>query len=309
VVLAIGGNALLPRGGRLDASVQLEQLRRIGPALARLASEHELVIVHGNGPQVGMLALESSSDESLSSAYPLDDLVAETQGMIGYWLQQTITSNGGGPAVTIVSQTVVDPQDPAFADPTKFIGQVYDRARAQTLAEQNGWVVKADGQAWRRVVPSPRPCDVVELDIVDVLLHGGVSVVVSGGGGIPVTRSGQTLVGVEAVVDKDLTAALVAERLGADVLVVATDVEAVMTGFGTAAEASIVAATPEELSRLELPAGSMGPKVEAAAQFVTATGRRAAIGSLDDLARLVAGTVGTQVQPAVVDAALQAGRV
>jgi len=228
--------------------------------------------------------------------------------MIGYWLQQTIASHGGGLAVTIVSQTVVDPQDPAFADPTKFIGQVYDRARAQALAAQNGWVVKPDGQAWRRVVPSPRPCDVVELDIVDTLLRDGVAVVVSGGGGIPVTRSGQQLTGVEAVVDKDLTAALVAERIGADVLVVATDVAAVMTGFGTPEEAAIAGATPEELGRLDLPAGSMGPKVEAAARFVTATGRRAAIGSLDDLTNLVAGTVGTQVRPAVVDAAVQVGR-
>lgn len=297
VVLAIGGNALLPRGGRLDASVQLDQLRRVGPALAELAQRHQLVVVHGNGPQVGMLALESSADGALSAAYPLDDLVAETQGMIGYWLQQTITTHGGGPAVTLVSQTVVDPDDPAFAAPTKFIGPTYDREQAQALAAQNGWDVRADGTAWRRVVPSPVPVDVVELHVVDRLLGHGVTVVVAGGGGIPVTRSEEGLAGVEAVVDKDLTAALVAERLGADLLVVATDVAAVMTGFGTTAQQPITHAAPDELDRLDLPAGSMGPKVRAASQFVAATGGRAVIGSLEHLGDLVAGTSGTQVGP------------
>lgn len=295
VVLAVGGNALLPRGGRLDASVQLNQVRRIGPALARLAAEHELVVVHGNGPQVGMLALESSSDPALSVPYPLDDLVAETQGMIGYWLQQSIASHGGGPAVTIVSQTVVDPLDPAFENPTKFIGPAYDRGRAESLAAQNGWVVKADGGVWRRVVPSPRPRAVVELDVVDHLVRRGVTVVVAGGGGIPVTGSGEAWTGVEAVVDKDLTAALIAERLGADLLVIATDVEAVIAGYGTPAAEPIRSATPEELDHLDLPAGSMGPKVEAAAGFVRNTGGRAVIGSLDDLETIVAGNAGTQV--------------
>lgn len=296
VVLAVGGNALLPRGGRLDASVQLNQVRRIGPALARLAAEHELVVVHGNGPQVGMLALESSSDPALSVPYPLDDLVAETQGMIGYWLQQSIASHGGGPAVTIVSQTVVDPLDPAFENPTKFIGPAYDRGRAESLAAQNGWVVKADGGVWRRVVPSPRPRAVVELEVVDHLVRRGVTVVVAGGGGIPVTGSGETWTGVEAVVDKDLTAALIAERLGADLLVIATDVEAVIAGYGTPAAVPILSATPEDLDRLDLPAGSMGPKVEAAAAFVRNTGGRAVIGSLDDLETIVAGNAGTQVR-------------
>ena len=295
VVLAVGGNALLPRGGRLDAKVQLDQLRRIGPALAALAAGHELVVVHGNGPQVGMLALESSADAELSAAYPLDDLVAETQGMIGYWLQQIITSRGGGAAVTLVSQTVVDADDPAFAAPTKFIGPTYDRAQAEALAAQNGWEVRADGAAWRRVVPSPLPRELVELEVVDRLLGHGVTVVVAGGGGIPVIRSDAGLRGVEAVVDKDLTAALVAQGLGADLLVVATDVPAVMTGFGTADQRPITRATPAELDRLDLPAGSMGPKVQAVAQFVAATGGRAVIGSLDRLDDLVTGSAGTQV--------------
>jgi carbamate kinase len=295
VVLAVGGNALLPRGGRLDAKVQLDQLRRIGPALAALAVGHELVVVHGNGPQVGLLALESSADAELSAAYPLDDLVAETQGMIGYWLQQTITSHGGGAAVTLVSQTVVDADDPAFAAPTKFIGPTYDRAQAEALAAQNGWEVRADGAAWRRVVPSPLPRELVELEVVDQLLGHGVTVVVAGGGGIPVIRSDAGLRGVEAVVDKDLTAALVAQGLGADLLVVATDVPALMTGFGTADQRPITRATPTELDRLDLPAGSMGPKVQAVAQFVAATGGRAVIGALDRLDDLVTGSAGTQV--------------
>jgi len=297
VVLAVGGNALLPRGAGLDARVQQEQLATMGSALGRLARENQLVVVHGNGPQVGLLAAESGSDPELTSPYPLDDLVAETQGLIGYWLQQTIVNNGGGPAVTLVSRTVVDPEDPAFGEPTKFIGQAYDRSRAESLAAEHGWTVRQDGQVWRRVVPSPVPRDVVELDAVDLLVKNGSSVVIAGGGGIPVVPSADGLRGVEAVVDKDLVAGLVAERLGADLFVVVTDVAAVLAGYGTPQERPIGATTPDQLDRLELPDGSMGPKVRAVASFVRASGHRAAIGALAELGDVVAGDRGTQVRP------------
>lgn len=299
VVLAVGGNALLPRGGRLDAQVQLDQLATIAPALGRLAGEHQLVVVHGNGPQVGLLAEESSTDAALSAPYPLDDLVAETQGMIGYWLQQTIVNGGGGPAVSLVSRTVVDALDPAFEDPTKFIGQGYDQEQAASLARAHGWEVRQDGAAWRRVVPSPVPRDVVELAAVELLVRNGITVVVAGGGGIPVVPTADGLIGVEAVVDKDLVAGLVAERLDADLFVVLTDVEGVMVGFGTPAQTALGRTTPDELDRLDLPAGSMGPKVRAVSAFVRSTGHRAAIGALEQLGEVVAGLRGTQVGPAL----------
>lgn len=295
IVLAIGGNALLPRGARIDASVQLQQLGAVAPALGALAREHQLVVVHGNGPQVGMLASESDADPGLTAPYPLDDLVAETQGMIGYWLQQAIANHSGQPAVTLISQTVVDRDDPAFRKPTKFIGPVYDRQTAERLAVEHGWTVRPDGDRWRRVVPSPMPYEIVETEIATRLLDLGATVVLAGGGGVPVVYQGDQLVGVEAVVDKDLAAATIAEQIYADLLVILTDVPAVMTGYGTPDQAAIGQVTPDVLDELEFPSGSMGPKVRAACNFVSTSGRRAAVGSLEDLERVVAGTAGTQV--------------
>lgn len=298
IVAAIGGNALLPRGARADALVQLEHVAVAAPMLGALARENQVVLVHGNGPQIGMLALESSADADLSAPYPLDDLVAETQGMIGYWLQQAVANHSGQPAATLVTQTLVDEDDPAFGDPTKFIGPLYDRARAERLAAEHGWTVKQDGTGWRRVVPSPVPYEVIETELAVGLLEAGATVILAGGGGVPVVYRGDQLVGVEAVVDKDLTAATIAERIGADLLLILTDVPAVMTGFGTPQQSPIAETTPDELDALVLPAGSMGPKVAAAAKFVRSSGQRAAIGALDDLVAVAAGTRGTQVVPA-----------
>lgn len=308
VVVAVGGNALLPRGARLDADVQLAQLGKAAPALGALARSNDVVIVHGNGPQVGMLAVESGTDGELSAPYPLDDLVAETQGMIGYWIQQAVANHSGKPAVTLVTQTLVDHDDPAFRDPTKFIGPGYDRDQAQRLAAEHGWTVKPDGDRWRRVVASPVPYEVVETELASRLLDVGTTVILAGGGGVPVVYRGDQLVGVEAVVDKDLAAAVVAERLDADLLVILTDVAAVMTGYGTAAEAPLADVTPDQLAELELPAGSMGPKVHAVVSFVRHTGRRAAIGSLAELDGVVRGTHGTQVAPAAAYASASAGQ-
>lgn len=297
IVIAVGGNALLRRGERPDAAVQLDHIREVMPALARVAGEHQVVIVHGNGPQVGLLAVESGSDAALSAPYPLDGLVAETQGMIGYWLQQAIGNLSGRPTVTLVTQTVVADEDPAFANPEKFIGVQYDEATARRLAATSGWVVKPDGDCWRRVVASPYPIEIVEIDVARGLLEAGTTVVLAGGGGVPVIRRDGHLYGVEAVVDKDHAAALVAVDLQADLFVVLTDVEAVMEGFGTPQQRPVGRVRVNALGRRDLPAGSMGPKVEAVRGFVRTTGRRAAIGALEQAVEVIAGTAGTQVIP------------
>jgi carbamate kinase len=298
VVIALGGNALLHRGERPDAAPQLGHVARAAAPLAALADEHEVVLVHGNGPQVGLLALESAADTSLSRPYPLGDLVAETQGLIGYWLQQAVGRTLGAPVVTLVTQTVVDAADPAFTDPTKFVGSVYDEAESRALAGEHGWAFARDGDHWRRVVASPAPLRVVETGTADLLLRGGVTVVLGGGGGVPVVEGERGLEGVEAVVDKDLVAALVAEELRAHLLVVLTDVEAVMVDFGTPQQRPLGEVTPDQLAGHSFPSGSMGPKIEAVCQFVRATGGRAAIGSLEDLAAVFPGRTGTQVRPA-----------
>ncbi len=297
VVVALGGNALLPRGEVPDAAAQVARVARAAPALARVATQHEVVLVHGNGPQVGMLALETAADADLSRPYPFSELVAETQGLIGYWLQQSLANAGlTTPVVTLVTQTLVAAEDPAFADPTKFVGSVYDEARAHELAASEGWTVRRDGAGWRRVVASPLPTDVLEVGTARLLLDHGTTVVLAGGGGVPVVEGVHGLTGVDAVVDKDFVAALVATRLGADALVLLTDVPAVMTGWGTPGQRALGEVLAADLVLDDFPAGSMGPKVAAAAGFVTGTGGRAAIGSLDDAAAVVAGTAGTQVR-------------
>ena len=297
VVIALGGNALLRRGERPDAAVQLAHLAMAAPDLANVAAEHEVVVVHGNGPQVGLLALESVADESLSRAYPLSDLVAETQGAIGYWIQQALANAGlARPVVTLVTQTVVDAADPAFEDPTKFVGTGYPEDVARAIAAKNGWLVRRDGADWRRVVPSPLPRRVVELGIAELLLQNQTTVILAGGGGVPVIETANGLVGVEAVVDKDFVAALIATELHADLLVMLTDVSAVFADYGTPSARALGATTVDVLESLSFPSGSMGPKVSAACQFVTATSARAAIGSLDDMGAVLAGTSGTQIR-------------
>lgn len=297
VVIALGGNALLRRGERPDAAPQVDQVAHVAGPLATIAREHEVVVVHGNGPQVGLLALESAADRSLTRPYPLGDLVAETQGLIGYWLQQAISRHLSTPVVTLVTQTVVDGSDPAFEDPTKFVGSVYTEEDANLVAKEHDWDFAQDGEGWRRVVASPLPQRIVESGIAELLLRSGVTVVLAGGGGVPVTESPEGLQSVEAVVDKDLVAAHAAADLGADLLVILTDVPAVMADFGTPQQRPIHVVSVGELEAVAFPAGSMGPKVAAVCQFVRATGRRAAIGSLENVAAVFAGTSGTQVRP------------
>jgi carbamate kinase len=300
VVVALGGNALLERGERPDSDIQESHVADAAAALAPLLREHEVIITHGNGPQVGVLAIESAGDAALSRPYPFDVLGAQTQGMIGYWLVQAVQGvTAGRPAACLICRTVVKADDPAFGHPTKFVGPVYDRADALRLAAEHGWDVREDGPAWRRVVPSPEPTGLVELDLIRLLASHGVIVVCAGGGGIPVVADDAgALRGVEAVVDKDLTAALLAQAVSADALLLLTDVDAVIDGYGTPQARPIHHATPGELRARSFPAGSMGPKVEAVCRFVEATGGLAAIGRLDDACALLAGTAGTIVLPA-----------
>jgi carbamate kinase len=300
IVIALGGNALLQRGERADAATQQANAERAVDALAPLAEVHELVLTHGNGPQVGLLALESAADRTLSVPYPFDVLGAQTQGMIGYWLLQALQNALPGRQVAaVVNQTLVSATDPAFEHPTKFVGPVYDEPTARQLADEHKWAVAADGKYWRRVVPSPRPERIVETRVIRLLLRSGAVVVCGGGGGVPVIRDEDgRLRGIEAVVDKDHATAVLAEALEADALLLLTDVPAILRNFGQPSEEPIHRATPAALRREKFPAGSMGPKVEAACRFVELTGDLAAIGSLTDAPAILAGQAGTVITPA-----------
>ena len=298
IVVALGGNALLQRGQPADAAVQRHNVATAVESLAELAAEHEVVVTHGNGPQVGLLALQGEAYPKVEP-YPLDVLGAESEGMIGYLLEQELVNVlGGRPVATLLTQVIVDADDPAFAQPTKFIGPVYDLENAELLGAERGWRVAPDGPYWRRVVASPAPRSIVEIPTIRLLVEAGVLVVCVGGGGIPVVvdRDGR-LHGVEAVIDKDRAASLLARGLDADALLLLTDVAAVERDYGTARARPITQATADELLALDLPAGSMGPKVEAAAWFAQETGNRAAIGSLAEAAAVLAGRSGTTVVP------------
>jgi carbamate kinase len=297
IAVALGGNALLRRGEKPDARIQIEHVQAAARALAPLAADHDLVICHGNGPQVGMLSLESENDPVLTRPYPLDALVAQTQGMIGYWLAQCLRNAGvAKPVLGLVTQTLVDPADPALSKPTKFVGPGYTREQAQHLADQHGWTAAADGDRWRRVVPSPAPQGIVEQDPITRLLDHGAVVICGGGGGAPVTQDPTGLLtGLEAVVDKDATAALLAVNVGADHLLVLTDVEAVMADFGTPQATPLHHLDLDDLTALSFPAGSMGPKIDACRHFVETTGHPASIGTLTAAAAVLAGTAGTTV--------------
>ena len=299
LVVALGGNALLKRGQTPDNDVQEANVRIAVEALAPLAHEHELVVTHGNGPQVGVLALESAADPNLTVPYPFDVLGAQTQGMIGYWLLQALQNELPGRQIAaIINQTLVSAADAAFSNPTKFIGEVYNEARAHLLASERGWTVKPDGPHWRRVVASPAPQRVVETRLIRLLLSNGAVVVCAGGGGVPVVRNDLgRLDGVEAVVDKDSTASILAQALDADALLILTDVANVFRDFGTPTQTAITSSTPAAMRDHDFPAGSMGPKVEAACRVVEITGGIAGIGRLEDAVAILAGTAGTVLTP------------
>jgi carbamate kinase len=296
VVVALGGNALLRRGEPADAATQRANVVRAVRAVAAVARRHEVVVTHGNGPQVGLLALQAEAYADVPP-YPLDVLGAESEGMIGYLLEQALMNAlPGRPAATLLTQVGVDAADPAFAAPSKPIGPVYDEPAGRRLAAERGWALAPDGDGVRRVVASPRPREILELAAIRRLLEAGVLVVCVGGGGIPVTITPEGAVhGVEAVVDKDRAAALLAERLGADALLLLTDVPRVVAGWGTPGAVELDSATPAQLRQETFAAGSMGPKVEAACRFAERTGGLAAIGALDDAEAILAGRAGTQI--------------
>ena len=299
VVVALGGNALLKRGEPMTAENQRTNVRSAAPALAAVAEEHELVLSHGNGPQVGLLALQAAAYTEVE-AYPLDILGAQTEGMIGYVLEQELGNvmPPEAPLATILTMVEVDPADPAFEDPTKFVGPIYTKAEADALQAAKGWVFKPDGDSWRRVVPSPEPRHIFEIDPIRWLLEHDVVTICAGGGGVPTrVTSGDppTLRGVDAVSDKDLARGLLAREVGADESVMATDVDGVYADWGTPEQRRLGRVTVDELRQHDFPAGSMGPTVEAACRFVEMTGGRAAIGALTQIQQIVAGDAGTQV--------------
>ena len=303
LVVALGGNALLERGEVPGAEIQEKHVAAAVEALAPLAVDHDMIITHGNGPQVGLLALESAQDPNLPHQYPFDVLGAQTQGMIGYFLLQAFENAlPGREVVSLVSQTLVDANDSAFTYPTKFVGPVYDEQDAKRIAVLRGWVVRPDGPAWRRVVASPEPQMPVELATIRLLVANAAIVICTGGGGIPVCRGADGLLhGVEAVIDKDLTATILARELNADALLLLTDVANVELGYGSDEARPIYHTTPAALRTEKFPSGSMGPKVEAACRFVETTGNKAIIGRLDDATSLLLGASGTVVEPAPSD--------
>ncbi|AGW41082.1 gamma-glutamyl kinase [Leifsonia xyli subsp. cynodontis DSM 46306] len=299
LVIALGGNALLHRGEPPEAATQAARLAVAAPALARLAATHQVVFVHGNGPQIGLLARESAADPSLAAPYPLGLLSAATQGLIGSLLQQAL--HGADPDVataTVVTHVSIDSDDPALLTPEKFIGNVYDEHHARALARKHGWSIAPDGDGWRRVVSSPRPRQILEIDTCRTLLNAGTTVIMGGGGGIPLTHADDSDQLVDAVIDKDHTAALLGRLLHADKLVILTDVPGVIIGYRTPDATVLTDTTPPLARALDLPAGSMRPKVEAACDFVTVTGRPAVIGPLEHAEDVVAGVLGTRVNPA-----------
>jgi carbamate kinase len=298
ILIALGGNALLRRGESLTAEIQRYNVRRAAEVLAPLAHGHELIITHGNGPQVGLLALQSAAYDP-QSVYPLDILDAESEGMIGYLIERELANLlPDRHFATLLTQIEVDPGDPAFGRPSKPIGPVYDKADIERLAAARGWSVAPDGVGFRRVVASPRPVRILELGVIGMLVRQGVIVICAGGGGIPVVRrADDSLVGVEAVIDKDLASGLLARELKADAFLMLTDVDAVYMDWGTPGARRLRRVTPADLRRFTFAPGSMGPKVNAVCEFVEATGRVAAIGRLEDAAVLLAGEAGTFIAP------------
>ena len=303
IVIAIGGNALLRRGQQPSAENQLANVRRAALQLARVAALHDLVLTHGNGPQVGLLALQSAAYASVDTTaqpYPLDVLGAQTDGMIGYLLEQELANRlpDSRSVCTLLTRVEVDRHDPAFQHPTKPIGPVYTPTQAQQVAAEKNWVMAPDGAGMRRVVASPLPLRVLGLAPIRWLLAHHAVVTAAGGGGIPVARDVEgveRLSGVEAVIDKDLCSGLLARELQADCLLIATDVDAVYIDWGQPSQRAIGMVTPQQLAKYTFPAGSMGPKVDAASAFALATGKRAVIGSLEHIEAMLAGTAGTQI--------------
>ena len=302
LVVALGGNALLKRGEPLEADIQRKNIELAAKTIAQLTQQWRVILVHGNGPQVGLLALQNSAYDRVTP-YPLDILGAESQGMIGYMLQQALKNQLPQREISVLlTQVEVDANDPAFNNPTKYIGPIYDAHQAGALQAEKGWVFKADGKAFRRVVPSPQPKRIVESDAIRTLIACDHLVICNGGGGVPVVEKADGYHGIEAVIDKDLSAALLANQIHADALLILTDADAVYLDWGKPTQRPLAQVTPERLSELHFDAGSMGPKVTACAGFVSRCHGIAGIGSLADGPVILSGDKGTLIRPETTDA-------
>lgn len=300
IVVTLGGNALLRRGEPMTAQIQHKNVRLACGALKKIAREHQLVLGHGNGPQVGLIALQNEAYAEKVAPYPFDILGAQSQAMVGYLFMQTMRNElNGKPVVCVLTQSVVSKDDPAFDNPTKFIGPVYEREEAERLTEEKGWTIKEDGRHFRRVVPSPKPKKIVEMAAIKELVENGITVISGGGGGIPVLEENGELRGIEAVIDKDYCCSLLARELNAEMLVIATDVEGVFVNWGEPDQRCIKRASPAHLRNMGFAAGSMGPKIEAACEFVEAGKGVAAIGALEDIEAIVNQQRGTIIDESV----------
>jgi carbamate kinase len=301
LIIALGGNALLRRDERITPETQRRNIKTAVESLAPLAGGHDLVVTHGNGPQVGLLALQSAADKP-DASYPLDILDAETEGMIGYLIEQELINvlPSDRLCATLLTQIEVDPDDPAFRSPGKPIGPVYTKAEAERLAQERGWRIAKDGAHYRRVVASPLPRKILQIDIIRLLLDRGVVVICAGGGGIPVVRDDEgRLRGLEAVIDKDRASALLARELGADVLMMLTDADAVYRDWGTPEARALRVIPAAKARQMAFAPGSMAPKIAAACEFAETTGGTAFIGQLRDAAAILAGTAGTRISPEI----------
>ncbi|HBO24443.1 MULTISPECIES: carbamate kinase [unclassified Providencia] len=297
IVVALGGNALLKRGEVLSADNQYHAIASIADVLGKLAQKYRVVIVHGNGPQVGLLALQNLAYPEVP-AYPLDILVAESQGMIGYMLTQELGRHHPlQPITTILTRVSVDANDPAYQNPTKYIGPVYNETEKADLEAKLGWTIKADGQYYRRVVPSPEPKSILEIDAIKYLLDKHHIVICNGGGGVPVIQQGKGYQGSEAVIDKDLSSALLAEAINADHLIILTDADAVYRHWGTPKQSVIRTATVADVAPMAIDDGSMGPKLIAVSRFVKRSGKPAYIGALNQIEAILSGEMGTKITP------------
>ncbi|NBJ34668.1 carbamate kinase [Serratia fonticola] len=297
LVIALGGNALLKRGAVLSAENQYQSIALIADAIGKLAKKYRIAIVHGNGPQVGLLALQNLAYRDVPP-YPLDILVAESQGMIGYMLAQQLGAfHPAQPVSTLLTRVLVDSEDPAYREPSKFIGPVYEPQQQAELEKKYGWSMKLDGKYLRRVVPSPEPKKIIDIEAINLLLAKNHIVICNGGGGVPMVASAQGMIGSEAVIDKDLASALLAEALDADHLVILTDADAVYKHWGTPQQKAIRSATTKELAPMAVADGSMGPKIMAVSRFVQRSGKVAHIGALQDIESVLAGTAGTLITP------------